>query len=811
MIKIKRYKGFSLVEILLSMVIISTVVILMLPIISKNTNKLKNIAKDDHAVFLYTQANNNNKDFPCYIANLNSSNNLVLKENTGKCEAHEFYIPKGIYKIDLTLVAGGGGGGGASGEITYKKDLTYKYTGPNYTSDRMQDVIQGRIKKAYIHQLVGEGAKGKNKNNIMSHHNFRSGDSGRRATAIIDYTVPTDKLIIGYNTYFLSEELEMPFEQTGTIGFIDNYTNINPTGLGSINGPGFIIMNGKTKTLTPEEWWNALIAGTVVGKHGKFIIRTQDAPENNTDIATAQCFDYETERKVEYWGWFPVGVKEENNNYTNIGDFKTNSAAMLAACNFTAKNFMDSNKITEDINKGKKMPDKIHTGFLLNGGEGERIFRNNSYGAGGKGESVFLTCKDSNIDEACNSNQFKIGNSISAEDPKNRYGKATITMAHPAGVGGGGVGGTAVKINGLAVVPGEKYTVVVGAGGEGGLKGKTGTLENSHKEYINIPTEGNKGTGGSSTAIYNENGDLLFMVAGGVGGNGGKVNSGVLNDWKNSSINPYNSVALPDMPTTARNIPLLIYDNEIGFDKLELDNAIIESKNDDATVTLGSEISGVKSERLVYRFMNEDLSGGKIGKVAPLYDLSLNSDKTSKRESVSTSDNDNKMGGFDKFRAPVATEIYTLNDTMINGVYNGLYRRYDPTKKELVYPGGLGGFSGLGTIAGCGGAFVGNSDGLINSPNISNLNYDSAYVGTFSITKSNGETETYSISNFYDNCNINTSDGQTAKFVAPSGSSIAGFNFGQAGAGGGGGGWSQSLGSGNGGAGQNGYVLINWR
>ena len=140
-------------------------------------------------------------------------------------------------------------------------------------------------------------------------------------------------------------------------------------------------------------------------------------------------------------------------------------------------------------------------------------------------------------------------------------------------------------------------------------------------------------------------------------------------------------------------------------------------------------------------------------------------------------------------------------------VYLGLYFRY-LTDNVYSYAGGLGGFSGLGTKAGCGGLFVGNFDGLLR-----NGLYNSAYRNTFMINTAASGTNyvPYYINNYYDNCTISNSNGQKANFVAPVYIPSAGENLGSAGSGGGGGGYSSKYGAGNGGDGQNGYVMINWR
>ena len=99
--------------------------------------------------------------------------------------------------------------------------------------------------------------------------------------------------------------------------------------------------------------------------------------------------------------------------------------------------------------------------------------------------------------------------------------------------------------------------------------------------------------------------------------------------------------------------------------------------------------------------------------------------------------------------------------------------------------------------------FMGNHDGLTSTGTYENYAKDTIALNT------GGTVKVFNYNDFYGNCSINTSDGQSADFVPPQ-NSASKDNAGQAGSGGGGGGWNAEFGPGNGGRGQNGYVFITW-
>ena len=345
---------------------------------------------------------------------------------------------------------------------------------------------------------------------------------------------------------------------------------------------------------------------------------------------------------------------------------------------------------------------------------------------------------------------------------------------------------------------------------------KTSILTNYKDAYVKFPTNGEDGQGGSTTSIYNENGELLLMVAGGLGGIGGQITNNaekIIEKWKSINLEPFGymtnkATPLPALPKMAANKPLLIYGGGFDVDKVEVDGSIIDINNfyttSNSTYTFGTEKTKQGAFTYNYKYSTENLS--------PIKNLTIDKNDTA---DVKTN---RAFAGYHHLlnndENAIDTSSFNVNNIYktINGkpLYDGLYFRYNPEGKDLMYAGGLGGFSAISPKAGCGGAFVGNYDGRLNEIDYhtGDAESDPTQQGTFTITEKS-KSKTYFVNDYFDNCTINSSDGQSANFIPPqvSGSSI---DFGQAGAGGGGGGWSKLLGSGKGGNGQNGYVLINW-
>ena len=215
-------------------------------------------------------------------------------------------------------------------------------------------------------------------------------------------------------------------------------------------------------------------------------------------------------------------------------------------------------------------------------------------------------------------------------------------------------------------------------------------------------------------------------------------------------------------------------------------------------------VSGIKLE---YPYLKQ------VNTISPFWYLNAYSTSQACRDNSG----DICLGAFDRFNT---NNLVTVSNPVVDGqissdtnVYNGFYYRTLLENNRAGYTGGLGGFSGLGTKAGCGGLFMGNSRGItVNGDNVNgatNTLYKNRFIMPSSADSgTNTDRNAYRVFDYYDNCTLNSNDGQSAEFILPN---IRSKTLGQAGSGGGGGGYTVSDGAGKGGRGQNGYVMINWR
>ena len=108
----ERRGGFSLAEVVITLLIISIILILAAPHITKKMVP----QKTEGVVFTYDGSNTTVSD-KCFVYR-NSSGGYI---STHECSEYRFTVPDGVEKVNLTLVAGGGGGGGAGGGIINEK------------------------------------------------------------------------------------------------------------------------------------------------------------------------------------------------------------------------------------------------------------------------------------------------------------------------------------------------------------------------------------------------------------------------------------------------------------------------------------------------------------------------------------------------------------------------------------------------------------------------------------------------------------------------------------------------------------------
>ena len=842
-IKINKNNAFSLAEVLISLLIISIILILALPVITKKNPHFQNPFKGGSQVFLFQEQSEDDATFPCYVTTLDSTGSKTTVENTnGKCQRYTFTVPNDVYRVDLTLVAGGGGGGGAAGGTVFRKEYDKSQTSP-------LKLLHSRLQKIVIDFLVSNGQDGKERNKD-DNSTILAGEGGASGVAIVNHELPLDFLSLDYTSDFLSEtsnensSMSMKFGNENDL--FDNMVNKQAKkciewdwwdifhascktyateslyDVNSYSGFGLMFESNKTLTIEQGSGWDDFIGTSETDTKAKAAVFL---PSPQGDGDEVQCFTTELEESDGKYIWGSSSKDVMTIATTSINSpLESNSEISSSLCKLSPVSVIPSNKGKTSSLSSSTIA-QISNGYVVQGGEGGKLYGLGNYGAGGRGESAQILCENNNLFCSLpNNNQDtstvsavntpRIKTIASEKNLNNQYGKVSAYISNPGGVGSGGAGGSAIKIKGFPVLPGSKYTIVVGAGGAGGSSGKEGFIS-SGGSTDKQATAGYNGTGGSSTAIYDENNNLILLVIGGVGGYGGAVNTAAETIPLDNDLSLY--APLPNMPQSARNVPLVVSSSNDYIDKIIplLDKDVVSSIETLTTSTPVDIQNGLVAKRIVNRYMTYD---SKNSRISPYFELNLNHLNVAVGGDVTNaaSYNDYKTGGFSNFDNSLSRSLSDVSSKPLyiyNGldesksIYRGLYFR-SVLDDIYSYAGGLGGFSGLGTKAGCGGLFLANNDGLLNDGTFNN-----AYKNTFIINTDGTENGSipYKLSDYFGNCTAGNSNGQTANFVAPSYIPSAGEKLGSAGSGGGGGGYSSKYGAGNGGDGQNGYVMINWR
>ena len=770
-------KGFSLAEVLISVLIVSLILIMTIPLVTKkaaDNNRHKQVGASQ-VFYFNSQKAVQDGGFPCYLTEINGSQTIVTNDN-GKCEEYEFVVPDGVHKIDITLVAGGGGGGGAAGSTVLEKEVAQKTDGRSAESNNfssltsLSNIALERIKNIKINYLTGSGQKGATF--PTSTATYPSGSGGKSGVAIIDFNISDDLIHTqDYVPSILNEGASrLNISYIGKSG-LDSVKSSNSLSLTTYNGLGLQLL--KTFPDSVNDYT---------------IYFTADGASTSTPSNNLTCLLYNSKNK-----------SSTQATYSTTG----NNNALINNCHLPIANIETSQNGQSAVSLNSK---QISTGYLAYGKEGGKHLQiEGEYGSGGRGYSSYILCTNSNT--TCTlSTSYAIDSGSNQGSIRIKSLGETVSIENPGGVGSGGAGGSAVRVTDFPVIPGERYVISVGSGGKGGNSGTSGTI-NSNGSYIKTPTTGGEGLSGSSSAIYDSNGNLILLVAGGVGGNGGRINTAATSSIPTNNASSY--LPYPNPPQSSRYTPVILssLDPDTSFN---FDETISTRVNTNVNTTAPN--NSINTRRLVYSYMTNNN--------APLFELNSgnNGVKTGAKVNKSNVSTFDKTGGHSDYsinnniifgNISVVPANTNYNGFNINGqrVYNGLHFRY-PIGNSLAYAGGLGGFSGLGSKGGCGGLFVGNKDGLYSSDG-TNILQDSRLQNTITIN-TNGTIKIYNIDEFYSGCSVNTSDGASAKFIPPQISQGTG-TFGQAGSGGGGGGWSAKYGAGKGGDGQNGYVLINWK
>ena len=221
------------------------------------------------------------------------------------------------------------------------------------------------------------------------------------------------------------------------------------------------------------------------------------------------------------------------------------------------------------------------------------------------------------------------------------------------------------------------------AGGEGGKAGVNGNNGNG-------PTKGENGGGGTSTAIYDENNNILLMVSGGIGGQGGNVSE--------------NGVDLPPFPYSRAVQSFMVAESGNGPDGYILPNGrfdddminVEETKVSNTNIDWSGNTPNGKVINLSYNYALEVPYCAFNGEPGTINDL----------DSGDCITRSTSLGAFFPYSRGVTDG--NLIPAQLQNPYNGLYFR-SIIGNYPAYLGGLGGMSGLGTKAGCGGLFVGNN------------------------------------------------------------------------------------------------------
>ena len=851
--------AFSLVEVLMTLLLIALVLISVAPIITKRSAS-RNI---EGVVFTY-KGNNVTQNNKCFLTSqlqyadaVGHSEWLSTDEmgflTTKECTEYEFTPPSGVKTVNLTLVAGGGGGGGAAGGTLQEETIAVPTTEKtiNYAN-------RDEIKKIKIDYLVGHGEDGQefvnsdNKENMKSYNliyslpkkdfydrlgkymggyrysqstSIYTGMGGRPSSAIYNYNIPFDMFRFSHN-------------------------NVIENG-GSVKNKF-----SEESFSTDHKYAQYQLLNNENDAIFKYAATYCTDSLNFTDIACVKDGkNFMPKQKASgLWGLL------KDSNYNNCGSLIQKENILSGFRNSATQDSVTSVDAPNDIMKFNQN----YSFGLKKGGEGGVLPMYSNYGKGGRGQGTIANYKycseaekgknesgqevdfsdhtgkerlascddigklthDEKVSKYCINDKAECSGKIdgllneycgqyvidvkrflcpvekttsgswSGKKGGPYFAKTTYTIERPGGVGGGGSGAAYVQIKNFPVEEGVTYIIRVGKGGDGGQSGQYGYLNGA----TNNSTKGQNGTGGVTSSIWkrqNNTETLLYMISGGAGGQGGQIYG--KNQAGNVIINniPYvddvdnngsNSAYKKGKGNPGKIVPVLFYsgneptNNSFGTNKISILNNSDLCKSEVnffgntglvnmPSVCLSYSEFGL-SANTKYTYLNTNLSLGNLFKSQ--YNLS----------------------GFSNFNT-------AANTVSINGInYLTSYYYRTLAGNQIGYVGGLGGFSGLGGKAGCGGLFIGNPNGF--NGNNADPKYNSAGAKKIFLSGS----VIAEISDYYENCTIDTPDGQSATFVAPSPQKR---NFGQAGAGGGGGGYKMFYGGGNGGRGQDGYVMIDWR
>ncbi len=775
----KQLKSFSLAEVIVTLLILSVGLVALAPLFLKKTS-----IKDRHyEIYSYTDSNNA-KNNVCYQTSVSDGSSTETYIETNKCSEYAFTVPTGVNYIDLTLVAGGGGGGGAAGGKTIDKEahiVGASIMNGASTTDVMETInlYTERMKNFKINYMSGYGEAGEpfSERRCLYGGTYCAPRSGRTSPALVDFEWPS--FLIGGYRHIAS--IRAPKQVT--IKLVDDQTIRDPY--------SFSVQMFETdySTNMAQYWINGF--GDERGEDYALTSGTTDA-YFGCSYGDVSLFQGSEQRGNSFFEKCHIPMRNYRQGYgAEYGSF-----------------------VYSGYSVANKQP---LLGGVPHSSDGQALGYG-TCGQGGIGESGIFLCPDNaSICSVNNATPTALLNVDGNEDWTKMYFGATKgepgciytswVEEDAGGTGGGGAGGTMVKIKRLKVTPGQTYYVRVGAGGTGGKGGYTSSN----------PTNGSDGTGGVSSAIYDSSGNVIYMVNGGAQGIGGKYSTSTgtpgaigqsgRNVPKLFTSSTYSSIATPTLDT-----------NYVNY---------VTNGGSYVTNTTGypSSVDNSYTKLLNYPIFN----------VEPY--------KTIDRNGAATkSSTDYTHGGFSGYErtnwnnvvsgsSQVSNDTYDNNHNFgsINGRQNGFwYTKQIDSARAIAYVGGLGGFTGFGGRAGCGGYFNGDQygcgnwdfdgtncvnsdlsactgDGCVKMHTYRETIYTNSEEGTFA--RSFPYTA-HKVAHYFEGCvRDEHNNGATATYQKPDPKS---GNYGSGGTGGGGGGYSIKLGGGSGAAGQAGFVVIEY-
>ena len=553
--------AFSLMEVMLTVAIISILIIILAPLMTQRTSgKIKN----NGVVYTYEKNNlnvpsgsTNNKCYVTYTGyrdedgkRLSSANVQRRYVPTIECTEYEFTVPSGVKELDLTLVAGGGGGGGAAGgtiEDVYIKDSginLYTVGTVDSTADggHLPKFYQEEVRGFKIDYMVGAGEGGSYtltgnlsaQNTCKSNKNCVYSKGGASSAAIRNYDIPREYLA-PFDDYRnpLAKPHELNFavptnlksnisKDAKKILFAyrrsNNIHEIVPYLVYSV---GYPFNTGSEYSFPPA-------AGNVY-QHEVACCFTEPAPPfADSDV-------YENNTCLQKWWQLSEGSSTPGFPWPYINDFGTNKPnehnQYYVPENEACYKRLKKENILHSVAGQKKYWDG--TLGYHEGASGGRLPMYSQMGAGSNAPGMKCTEVDGcSLADKTNYEVYDGSQKL----------QSYLYVEHPGGIGGGGAGGSMARITKFPVKPGEKYIIRVGKGGDRGTNGTMGTEKYSFGDdsgpsvsYANfdlpinqtLSSAGSDGEGGVSSSIWRVNSDntetLVLLVTGGAGGEGGQT------------------------------------------------------------------------------------------------------------------------------------------------------------------------------------------------------------------------------------------------------------------------------------------------